>query len=102
MEFNATQYAEAIDDFLMKMEKLSGDDDPDCQAAIEKIGSLLRIAMVRVSFYMTPESELQGMGQDLCLYKNGTADMRRFYQQRHSHGCWRPPYLGVSDLRSGP
>lgn len=86
MEFNATQYAEAIDDFLMKMERLSGDDDPDCQTAIEKIGALLRIAMVRVRFYMTPESELQGMGQDLCLYKNGTADMERFYHQRETTG----------------
>lgn len=86
MEFNATQYAEAIDDFLMKMERLSGDDDPDCQTAIEKIGALLRIAMVRVCFYMTPESELQGMGQDLCLYKNGTADMERFYHQRETTG----------------
>lgn len=82
MELNAAQYAEAIDDFLLKMERLSGDDDPDCQAAIEKIGSLLRVALIRVKFYMTPENELQGTGDECCLYRDGTADMQRCYQQR--------------------
>lgn len=86
MEFNAAQYAEAIDDFLLKMEKLSGEDDPDCQAAIEKVGSLLRIALIRVTFYMSPESEEQGIGQDLCLYRDGTADIHRFYHQRETTG----------------
>lgn len=82
MELNATQYAEAIDDFLLKMEKLSSEDDPNCQAAIEKIGSLLRIALIKVTFYMTPENERQGMGEEFCLYKDGIADTQRCYHQR--------------------
>lgn len=82
MELNATQYAEAIDDFLLKMEKLSGEDDPNYQTAIEKIGSLLRIALIKATFYMTPENELNKTGEDFCLYQNGTADMQRFYYQR--------------------
>ena len=82
MEFNAAQYAEAIDDFLLKMERLSGEDDPDCQAAVEKIGSLLRIALIKVTFYMTPESESQGTAEEFCLYRSGAADMQRCYHQR--------------------
>ncbi|MDE7043568.1 MAG: GGDEF domain-containing phosphodiesterase [Acetatifactor sp.] len=84
MELNATQYAEAIDDFLLKMEKLSGEDDPDFQTAVGKIATLLRIALIKVTFYMTPESEPQDMGEELCLYRDGTADMRRCYQQRET------------------
>jgi len=86
MEVNATQYAEAIDDFLLKMEKLSGEDDPDCQAAVEKIGSLLRIALIKVTFYMTPENEPQGTGDELCLYRDGAADMQRCYHHREVTG----------------
>ncbi len=82
MELNAVQYAEAIDDFLLKMEKLSGEDTPDCQTAIEKIGSLLRIALIKVTFYMTPESELDETGEELCLYRDGAADTQRFLCQR--------------------
>lgn len=82
MELNAEQYGEAIDDFLMKMEKVSRDDDPDCQMAIQELGSLLRIALIRVTFYMTPEKETQGMGEECFLYKDGIADMLRCFQQR--------------------
>ncbi len=84
MEVNAALYAEAIDDFLLKMEKLRGEDDPDCQNAIEKIGSLLRIAMINVTFYRTPENEHRGEGNRLCLYRNGDPDMDRFHYQRES------------------
>ena len=82
MELNATQYAEAIDDFLLKMEKLTSEDDPNCQVAIKKIGTLLRISLIKVTFYMTPENERQGTGEEFCLYKDGTADLQRCYQQR--------------------
>lgn len=82
MELNATQYAEAIDDFLLKMERLSGEDDPDCQAAIEKIGSLLRIALIKATVYMSPENESQGTGEEFCLYRDGAADIQRCYCQR--------------------
>lgn len=82
MEFNAEQYAEAIDDFLLKMEKLSGDDDPNCQTAISRVGSLLRIALIKVTFYMTPEDELHDTGEECCLYRDGTPDIRRCYTQR--------------------
>lgn len=86
MELNAVQYGEAMDDFLMKMDKISGDDDPDCQTAIQGLGSLLRIALVRVTFYMTPEKESQGIGEECLLYQDGTADMQRGYQQREVTG----------------
>ncbi len=82
MELNAVQYGETLDNFLMKMEKVSGDDDPDCQAAIQGLGSLLRIALIRVTFYMTPEKESQGVGEECILYRDGAADMQRCYQQR--------------------
>lgn len=84
MELNATQYAEALDDFLLKMERLSGEDDPDCQAAVEKIGKLLRIALIKVTFYMAPENEPQGTGEEFCLYRNGTADLKRCFHQRET------------------
>lgn len=82
MKLNAEQYGEALDNFLMKMEKVSGDDDPNCQAAIQGLGSLLRIALIRVTFYMTPERESQGIGEECFLYRDGAADMQRCYQQR--------------------
>ena len=82
MELNAAQYAEAIDDFLLKMAKLSGYDDPDCQLAIQKLGSLLRIALIKVNFYMSPEDELQETGDECCLYRDGVADMQRCYKHR--------------------
>lgn len=86
MELNAAQYAEAIDDFLLKMETLSGDDDPNCQTAISKIGSLLRIALIKVNFYMTLENEQQSTGDECCLYRDGIADMQRCYTQRETTG----------------
>lgn len=84
MEFNAVLYGEAIDDFLLKMENISGDDDPDCQTAIKGLGTLLRIALIKVSFYMSPEKEIQEIGEECSLYRDGTADMLRCYRQRET------------------
>ncbi|MCM1217776.1 MAG: GGDEF domain-containing phosphodiesterase [Lachnospiraceae bacterium] len=84
MELNMAQYSEAIDDFLLKMEKLSGDDDFHCQTAIGKIGSLLRIALIKVNFYMTLENERQNTGDERCLYQDGIADLQRSYTQRET------------------
>lgn len=82
MELNAVQYGDVLDDFLMKMDKISGDDDPDCQSAIKGLGSLLRVSLIKVTFYMTPEKELQGAGEECFLYRDGSADMLRCYRQR--------------------
>lgn len=84
MEFNAVLYGEAIDDFLLKMENISGDNDPDCQTAIKGLGTLLRIALIKVSFYMSPEKEIQEIGEECSLYRDGTADMLRCYRQRET------------------
>lgn len=86
MEFNATQYAEAIDDFLLKMESVPGENHPGNQEAIEKIGTLLRISLVRATFFESPGHEKRGEGNDFFLYRNGNADMRRFYRQREVTG----------------
>ncbi len=102
MELNATQYAEAIDDFLLKMERLSGEDDPDCQAAIEKIGSLLRIALIKATVYMSPESESQGTGEEFCLYRDGTADMQRCYCQREMTNNKNIVVYNIYQKRSEP
>ncbi|MGN0167098.1 MAG: putative bifunctional diguanylate cyclase/phosphodiesterase [Acetatifactor sp.] len=84
MVFNSYEYAKAIDDFLLKMDAIPSEFHPDSQSALDRIGTLLRIAEITVDFYETPLHEQQNKGEHHALYQKGQADFARSYQHRET------------------
>lgn len=79
MAFDVSEYAHAIDEFLMKMEQIHQAVHSDTQPALDRICRLLRISLVEAAFYETSEKEASGEGRRSVLYSNGKADMSRVF-----------------------
>lgn len=82
MTFDAVEYAQAIDDFLLKMEQIQDASSPDISKAMERICHLLRIAEVDVTFYESVEKELQEKGECVAFFKEEIKDEGRSFLQR--------------------
>lgn len=82
MAIDVNEYAEAIDDFLLKMDAVPSEFHPASQSAIDRIGTLLRVAEITVDFYETPFHEQQNNGEHHALYRKGEADSSRLYRHR--------------------
>lgn len=74
MEFNVLKYAELLNKFIMDMEPITTNDNPDINTAITPIARLLGISVIRVGFFdnIVAESEKNGYYED--AYVDGEAD----------------------------
>ncbi len=74
MEWNVTEYADAMDEFLLKMKKVPSPKHPSMWAAVEHLARLLRIVKMQVTLYETMEHEKSGQGDLIEFYQMGEED----------------------------
>lgn len=79
MLFDAEEYAQAIDDFLIKMGQIADVDNPAMGVAIRRICTFLRISRVEFLYYKSLQVEKENIGQRMVLFDNGDADESRVY-----------------------
>lgn len=82
MSFDVAEYAGAMDEFLMKMDKAPSTIHPDIGVVLERMCKLLRIARIEVAFYETPGAEQVRQGATVGFYQKGEADETRFVAKR--------------------
>lgn len=82
MEWNVTEYADAMDDFLLKMKNVPSPKHPGMRAAVERIAGLLRIVKMQVTHYETLAQEKSGQGNLVEFYQTGEVDENRVCVRR--------------------
>lgn len=82
MEINITEYTDAMDEFLLKMERVPSPKHPGMRKAVGRLASLLRIAKMQVTLYDTMEKERLGQGELVEFYQAGDPDEDRIYVKR--------------------
>lgn len=86
MSFNAVEYSEAFDNFILKAESISDFNDPRISEALADICRVLRIANVSVIFYETAGHEEGGKGNTRVFFSDGKADDKRVFTVRENTG----------------
>lgn len=77
MAFDVKEYAQALDKFIIQMEKIQDLINPDIQGAMDSICQVLRIAKVEADFYENPEFEEEKWGGRATFYHRGECDTKR-------------------------
>lgn len=77
MAFDVKEYAQALDRFIMQMEKIQDVINPDIQEAMEGLCQVLRIAKVEADFYENLGYEEQKWGGRAVFYHKGECDVDR-------------------------
>ncbi len=82
MAFDTVKYVQAIEEFIVKMEKIPELIHPDTQKAMGPLCQILRIARVEAVFYETLDCEEQKWGGKVVFYHGDEADTERCLQYR--------------------
>lgn len=77
MGFDVEEYAQALDKFIIHMEKIPDLINPDTQAAMDSLCQVLRIARVEADFYENLGYEEEKWGGRAVFYHNGECDAER-------------------------
>lgn len=77
MTFDDYAYSQAIDEFILKMEKLNEPDYSETARAMEKVCKLLRVAKVVAEFFNTVSFAERKNGELVGLYSASMADGSR-------------------------
>lgn len=77
MAFDVKEYAQALDSFIIQMEKIQDVINPDIQGAMESLCQVLRIAKVEADFYENLGYEEQKWGGRAVFYHEGECDTDR-------------------------
>ena len=80
--FDSVEYAEAFDEFLMKMEQIPDLVHPGTQDALDRICRLLRVSRVEGIFYESARHEAMKKGNRIIFYEYGNADKDRVFHKR--------------------
>ncbi len=80
--FDSVEYAEAFDEFLMKMEQIPDLVHPGTQDALDRICRLLRVSRVEVIFYETARHEAMKKGKRIIFYEYGNVDKDRVFRKQ--------------------
>lgn len=86
MTFDIKQYTDAFDEFLVKMESISTEDDPAISDALQRLVKILRIGRFQCDFYETALNERQNKGNTAVYYDHGDFNEQQCYQQREVIG----------------
>ena len=68
MELSISEYSEALEEFLVKMEAIPSHEHPDIQVALDKLCRLLRVDYVEAILYNNFEEENNDKGKKACSY----------------------------------
>ena len=82
MAFDAAEYAQAMEKFIIKMKEIPELIHPGTQEAMEGICKSLGIARVEAVFYEVLEQEEQKWGGNAIFYRGGEFD------KKHSLDYW--------------
>lgn len=82
MELDVTQYADAMDEFLVKMEHVPSPEHPGMGDAVARLAGLLRIGKMQVTLYDTVGHEKSGQGHAVEFYQAGDIDEERLCVKR--------------------
>lgn len=77
MAFDVKEYAQALDKFIIQMDKIPDLINPDTQAAMDSLCRVLRIAKVEADFYENLGYEEEKWGGSVVFYHNGESDPAR-------------------------
>lgn len=80
--FDSVEYAEAFDEFLMKMEQIPDLVHSGTQDALDRICRLLRVSRVEGIFYESARHEAMKKGNRIIFYEYGNADKDRVFRKR--------------------
>ena len=80
MALDTMGYVQAIEEFIVKMEKIPELIHPDTQKAMEPLCHILGIARVEAVFYETLDLEEQKWGGKVVFYHGDEADLERCLQ----------------------
>lgn len=77
MAFDVKEYAQALDEFIIQMEKIPDLINPDTQSAMDSLCRVLRIAKVEADFYENLGYEEEKWGGRAVFYHRGECDPER-------------------------
>ena len=77
MGFDVKEYAQALDKFIIHMEKIPDLINPETQAAMDSLCQVLRISRVEADFYENLGYEEEKWGGRAVFYHNGECDTER-------------------------
>lgn len=77
MSFDYKEYSEAMDQFLLQMERVHSPSDPDIGRAMSRICQLLRISKVEVRLFESTKEQALNRGEIFLFYQEGEADDSR-------------------------
>lgn len=63
MLIDSCEYEEILNEFLLRMEKISDCTDYDVEHILEKVCRILGVSKVQVNFYQTEEAEISAQGR---------------------------------------
>lgn len=86
MSFNTAEYSEALENFIIKAERISYFLDANMSDALSDICHVLRIAEVSAIFYDTPGHEHRNEGNKAVFFTDGEADSQRNFTAREITG----------------
>ncbi|MGN0586338.1 MAG: putative bifunctional diguanylate cyclase/phosphodiesterase [Oscillospiraceae bacterium] len=86
MSFNAVEYSKALENFIIKAERIPDFFDPNISDALSDICRVLRVARISVLFYETPAHEQRGEGNTAVFFSDGEADIQRCFTVRETTG----------------
>lgn len=88
MAFNVKEYAQALDEFIIQMEKITDLINPDTQSAMDGLCRVLRIAKVEADFYENLDYEEEKWAGRAVFYHQGECDPERglVYQEWTEEG----------------
>lgn len=84
MEFDYAEYAKAMDEFLLAMEKIFTVQDLAIQNTMDRLCRLLRIAQVRVTLFDNQQEEQETEGEEIVFYRREPVDEKHSYEQNES------------------
>lgn len=83
MAFDYITYCKVIDEFLIKMEKISDIKHPDTKKVLSGICSFLRITRLEINYFDNVEAEKLAKGRYILIYSENTYDTSRNLVQRN-------------------
>ena len=84
MLIDSCEYEEILNEFLLRMEKISDCTDYDVEHILEKVCRILGVSKAQVNFYQTEEAEISAQGETKVFYSvcGSEIDEQHFFELR--------------------
>lgn len=86
MAFDIAEYSAAMDEFVLKMEKLDSEIHPEIPGAIGRVCRALRIAKLEYTLYEMDRGAIVSEGKSFTAYASGVPDNERAHTIKETTG----------------